>query len=49
MAYKSLQQCITDLEKQGELLRIPKQVNPDLEMAGMQLDEFSKGGKGNYF
>jgi 4-hydroxy-3-polyprenylbenzoate decarboxylase len=49
MAYKSLQQCITDLEKQGELLRIPKQVNPDLEMAGMQLDEFSKGGKAIIF
>jgi len=49
MAYKSLQQCITDLEKQGELLRIPKQVNPDLEMAGMQLDEFAKGGKAILF
>ena len=49
MAYKSLQQCITDLEKQGELLRIPKQVNPDLEMAGMQLDEFAKGGKAIIF
>ena len=49
MAYKSLQQCITDLEKQGELLRIPKQVNPDLEMAEMQLDEFAKGGKAIIF
>ena len=49
MAYKSLQQCITDLEKQGELLRIPKQVNADLEMAGMQLDEFAKGGKAIIF
>tara|TARA_B110000008_G_scaffold263310_1_gene286561 strand:- start:4252 stop:5976 length:1725 start_codon:yes stop_codon:yes gene_type:complete len=49
MAYKSLQQCITDLEKQGELLRIPKQVNPDLEMAGIQLDEFAKGGKAIIF
>ena len=49
MVYKSLQQCITDLEKQGELLRIPKQVNPDLEMAGMQLDEFAKGGKAIIF
>jgi 4-hydroxy-3-polyprenylbenzoate decarboxylase len=49
MAYKSLQQCITDLEKQGELLRITKEVNPDLEMASIHLDEFAKGGKAIIF
>ena len=31
MAYKTLKQCIADLEQQGELLRITKEVNPDLE------------------
>jgi len=49
MAYKTLKQCITDLEKQGRLLRITKEVNPDLEMASIQLDEFAKGGKAILF
>ena len=49
MAYKTLKQCITDLEKQGRLLSITKEVNPDLEMASIQLDEFAKGGKAILF
>ena len=49
MAYKSLQHCISDLEKKRELLRITQQVNPDLEMASIHLDEFEKGGKAIFF
>ena len=50
MAYKSLQQCISDLEKKGELIRITKeQVNPDLEMPSIHLDEFAKAGKAILF
>ena len=49
MAYKTLQQCISDLEKEGELIRISEQVNPDLEMASIHLDEFAKGGKAILF
>ena len=49
MAYKSLQQCISDLEKKGELIRISKEVNPELEMASIHLDEFAKGGKAILF
>jgi len=49
MAYKSLQHCISDLEKKGELFRITEQVNPDLEMASMHLDEFAKDGKALFF
>ena len=49
MAYKSLQQCISDLEKKGELIRISEQVNPDLEMASIHLDAFAKGGKAILF
>ena len=45
MAYKSLQHCISDLEKKGELFRVTEQVNPDLEMASIHLNEFEKGGK----
>jgi len=49
MAYKSLQQCIADLEKKGELLRITKEIDPNLEMASIHLDEFAKGGKAILF
>lgn len=49
MAYKSLQQCIYDLEKKGELIRISDEVDPELEMASIHLDEFAKGGKAILF
>lgn len=49
MAYKSLQQCISDFEKKGELFRINKEVNPELEMASIHLDEFAKDGKALFF
>ena len=49
MAYKSLQHCISDLEKKEKLFRITEQVNPDLEMASIHLDEFEKGGKAILF
>ena len=49
MAYKTLQQCISDLDKQGELLRITKEVNPELEMASIHLNEFEKEGKAILF
>ena len=45
MAYKNLQQCISDLDNKGELKRIREEINPDLEMASLHLDEFAKGGK----
>ena len=49
MAYRTLQQCISDLNKKGELKIISKQVNPDLEMASIHLDEFAKAGKAILF
>jgi 4-hydroxy-3-polyprenylbenzoate decarboxylase len=49
MAYKSLQQCISDLEKKGELLQITKETDPNLEMASLHLDEFAKAGKAILF
>ena len=33
MAYKSLKECLLDLEKHGHLLRIKSEVDPNLEMA----------------
>ena len=49
MAYKSLFQCISDLDNKGQLKRISKESNPDLEMASIHLDEFSKNGKAILF
>jgi len=49
MGYKSLQHCIADLHNKGELKKISKQSNPDLEMASIHLDEFAKNGKAILF
>ena len=49
MAYKSLQQCVSDLDKNGELLKISDEINPDLDMASIHLDEFAKAGKAIFF
>ena len=49
MAYKSLHKCISDLEKKGEIRKVPEEINPDLDMATMHLDEFAKGGKSILF
>ena len=49
MAYKSLQQCVSDLDKEGELKRVSTESNPDLEMASIHLDEFAKNGKAILF
>jgi len=44
MSYKSLQACITDLEKHGHLIRIKEEVDPYLEMAAIHLRVFEHGG-----
>ncbi len=49
MAYKTLKQCISNLDSKGELKRIYEESNPDLEMASIHLDEFSKNGKAILF
>jgi 4-hydroxy-3-polyprenylbenzoate decarboxylase len=40
MGYKSLDECINDLEKNGHLIRIKEEVDPDLEMATIHLKVF---------
>jgi 3-polyprenyl-4-hydroxybenzoate decarboxylase and related decarboxylases len=37
MGYKSLEDCLIDLEKAGELIRIQDEVDPYLEMAAIHL------------
>ena len=44
MGYPSLQACITDLEKNGRLVRITQQVDPYLEMAAIHLRVFENEG-----
>jgi 4-hydroxy-3-polyprenylbenzoate decarboxylase len=49
MAYKSLQECIDDLDKSGQLIRIKEEVDPYLEMAAIHLRIFEAKGKAVLF
>jgi 4-hydroxy-3-polyprenylbenzoate decarboxylase len=42
--YASLRQAAQDLEKNGQLLRISEEVDPNLEMAEIHRRVFAKGG-----
>ena len=44
MAYKSLAECVKDLEKHGHLIRIKEEVDPHLEMAAIHLRMYEKQG-----
>lgn len=44
MAYASLEACLLDLEKHGQLIRIKEEVDPHLEMAAIHLRVFEAGG-----
>ncbi len=44
MGYKSLKDCLEDLEKNNHLLRIKEEVDPDLEMAAIHLRVHEMGG-----
>lgn len=44
MGYVSLKDCIEDLEKTGQLVRISEEVDPYLEMAAIHLRVYSKKG-----
>ena len=49
MGYKSLWQCISDLDHRGELRKITKELDPNLEMSSIHLEEFAKNGKAILF
>ena len=49
MIYKSTLDCVNDLEKNGHLVRIKEEVDPNLEMAAIQLRVFENGGKAVLF
>ena len=44
MSYSSLEACLLDLERSGQLLRIKEQVDPYLEMAAIHLRVFEQKG-----
>ncbi len=44
MKYKTLADCLLDLEKHGHLIRIKEEVDPKLEMAAIHLKIFEKNG-----
>ena len=49
MVYKSLYDCILDLEKNGQLIRVKEEVDPDLEMAAIHLRIHEAAGKAILF
>ncbi|MCM8530652.1 MAG: UbiD family decarboxylase, partial [Lentisphaeraceae bacterium] len=36
MGYRSTKECVDDLEKHGQLLRIKEEIDPNLEIAEIQ-------------
>ena len=44
MAYSNLEACLLDLERNGQLLRINEEVDPNLEMASIHLRIFEQKG-----
>jgi len=44
MRYSSLEACLTDLERNGQLIRIKEEVDPYLEMAAIHLRVYEAGG-----
>lgn len=49
MGYKSLAECVDDLEKHGHLLRIKEEVDPYLEMAAIHLKVYEQKGPAIFF
>jgi 4-hydroxy-3-polyprenylbenzoate decarboxylase len=49
MGYSSLRACITDLERNGHLIRIKEEVDPYLQMAAIHLRVFENKGPAIFF
>ncbi|MBK0383034.1 UbiD family decarboxylase [Pedobacter sp. SD-b] len=49
MGYKSLRNCVNDLEKHGHLIRIREEVDPYLQAAAIHLKVYEKQGPALYF
>ncbi len=49
MGYKSLTECVNDLERHGHLVRIREEVDPYLEMAAIHLRVYEQQGPAVFF
>src|SRR5690606_7716392 len=49
MGYRSLTECITDLERHGHLIRIKNEVDPYLEMAAIHMRVYDAQGPALFF
>jgi len=49
MGYKSLSECVSDLERNGHLIRVKEEVDPYLEAAAIHLRVFENEGPALYF
>lgn len=49
MGYRSLKECVIDLEKHGHLKRIKEEVDPNLEMSAIHLEAFDSEGPALFF
>ena len=49
MGYRTLRQCVTDLERSGRLMRIESEIDPRLEAAEIHRRVFAASGPALYF
>jgi 4-hydroxy-3-polyprenylbenzoate decarboxylase len=49
MGYRTLRQCVSDLEATGQLIKIDRPVDPNLEAAEIQRRVFNAGGPAIYY
>jgi 4-hydroxy-3-polyprenylbenzoate decarboxylase len=49
MGYRHLRDCVADLERTGQLVRIEQEIDPDLEMAAIQRRVYEVGGPALFF
>jgi 4-hydroxy-3-polyprenylbenzoate decarboxylase len=49
MGYRSLRECVNDLERHGQLVRVEVEVDPHLEMAEIHRRVYQAGGPALYF
>lgn len=49
MGYRSLKECLDDLQRDGQLVRIDTEVDPDLEAAEIQRRVYAAGGPAIYY
>ena len=49
MSYRSLKECVLDLEKHGHLIRVKREVDPELEMAEIHRRVYEAQGPALFF